>query len=431
MRIPPPLAAGAISLAAIVIVYFRAIFAFFFEDDFNWLATTAWAFHPSRIFDLGAYNHFYRPVIELYFWAATPLFGGSPVLFHLFNIALHAANGLLLFLIARQLGASDRQATLASLFFVVLPGYIEAVAWVGALAEPLSAVFGCLALYMLLRHLAAPSARRWIGSLLCFLLALLTHESAIVFLPILVLGAWWAPSPLRAARLVQVLAPYAVVAVVYLAIEIPITRRNYLVEQNLYTPGLHMVENVLGYIAALYVGKRNTASFVVIAAAIVLLLARGTPRVRFATCWMLLALMPFAPFTWGNMSRYLYLPAMGFGLLLAEGVEWFDRRLLSRATMPVRRVAVVMLSVAIAVRFMTFAIKGVENFAARTEMYRQFLAELRAQRPHLPHDTAVEISQAVDAKMAQRFIESAVQWEYQDPTLRVVVSPSPSSREDD
>ena len=91
-------------LAALVavpfLVYRVAVSAYFFEDDFQWLAGTL-TYHPASVFDLADRTHFYRPVIELYFWAATPLFAGSPVLFHLANVALHAVNTVLLFLLAR------------------------------------------------------------------------------------------------------------------------------------------------------------------------------------------------------------------------------------------------------------------------------------------------------------------------------------------
>ena len=41
---------------------------------------------------------------------------------------------------------------LAALLFVVMPGYVEAVAWVGALAEPIGACFGLLAIWTFLQY---------------------------------------------------------------------------------------------------------------------------------------------------------------------------------------------------------------------------------------------------------------------------------------
>jgi len=113
--------AGAVLsvVTAIAVVYWRALGAYFFEDDFAWLMST-FAFRPGHIFNLGSYNHFYRPVIELYFWAAAPLFKGSPALFHAANVALHAINALLLFLFVREATGNERYSFLTVLFFAGL-----------------------------------------------------------------------------------------------------------------------------------------------------------------------------------------------------------------------------------------------------------------------------------------------------------------------
>lgn len=407
-------------MAAAAVVYRGIVSAYFFEDDFQWLMTTR-AFRPEHVLDLGRYAHFYRPVVELYFWAALSLFGGSAALFHLANVAIHAANGVLLFLIVRRITANDRIAFYAALVFVVLPGHVEAVAWVSGVSESLSTLCGCAALYAFLRSDCAPGGARYerVLSWIAFALALLTHESAVVFLPILILLAYTMQGP-RGLAAARALAPFVVLTLAYLAIDIPINRRNYVVGEHVYEAGFHIVTNVLAYIVWLYVGKRNAISFAAIAVALVALMAFGNRRVRFATCWMLLALLPFAPFTWGNASRYLYLSAMGFSMLLAEGIESIDRRLLRLP--PAYRVAIVAVLVAtIAIRFMVFASKGVENFTRRTDAYRAYLRELRRQHPQLAPDSAVALDATLENTLHHRFVQAAVQWEYNDPSLRVVV----------
>ena len=409
-------------MAAIVAVYWKAVGAYFYEDDFQWLMST-FTFQPWHIFDVGAYSHFYRPVIELYFWAATPLFHGSPSLFHTASIALHALNALLLFLFVREATGSERHGFLAAVFFVGLPGYIEAIAWVGALAEPIGAVFGCLALWGFLRFTNS-GAESWRAmSLAGFALALLTHESSVVFFPALLLAGWaFAPPPATHdwRGHARCYAPYGIVLAVYLAIDIPISSRSYLIGESHYRPGVHIVENVLDYVVTLYVGRRNLPSYIVTAGVVLLLVVRGSRRVRFATLWMLLALLPFAPFTWANTSRYLYLPAMGFAMLVAELIEWVDRAAARRMKPAPRHVLVGLLAAAIAVRFCLFAAEGVERFAARTEVYRQFITEFRRQHPVLPRGSEVPIDKAVADRLQHKFLESAVQWEYRDPTIRLV-----------
>src|SRR5438874_336651 len=79
---------------------------------------------------------------------------------------------------------------LAAHFIVVQPGDIDAVAWVSALAEPMGAFFGCVALLCFFQFLRRGGSIWHVLSVAAFLLALLTHESSIVFLPLLVLADW-------------------------------------------------------------------------------------------------------------------------------------------------------------------------------------------------------------------------------------------------
>ena len=288
-------------IAAAVLAYHRAFFAYFYDDDFQWL-TGALSFAPSNLWALGRLTHFYRPVIDLYFAVATPLFNGSPVLFHAASIAIHAANGLVLFALLRRLTGDAFYGFVAALFFVVQPAGIDAVAWVGALAEAVGALFGCLSVMW---FLAWRSTRRvyWrVLSCSALVAALLTHESSVVFLLVIVLADWVIaggsvdvkPTGARTgtgSRLHAYL-PYAVVLAVYLAIDLSINSRNYVVTEGHYALGWHIVPNTFGYLVGLYVGRKDLANYLLIVVLAALML-RGSRRVRFATFWMLLALAPF------------------------------------------------------------------------------------------------------------------------------------------
>src|SRR6476646_5636549 len=78
------------------LLYRRAIGAYFFEDDFQWLVTR-FGFHPSDLLHVGDYNHFYRPAVELFFYGGVAAFGHSAFAFHLFSVAVHAVNALLVY----------------------------------------------------------------------------------------------------------------------------------------------------------------------------------------------------------------------------------------------------------------------------------------------------------------------------------------------
>lgn len=414
-------------LAAVAFVYRAAPAGYFFEDDFQWLASRP-AFHPLQLFDIDLFDHFYRPVIELYFWAGLPLFGGSPRLFHVANVVLHALNAIVLFMLARLMSGRVRFAFLASLFFAVMPGYVEAIAWVSALAEAVVSLFGCLSIYWWLRFRGSGRVTHAALAAVCFGLALLSHESAVVLLAIIGLAdlafatAWREMHSLRGwTRLVRDYAPFLVLAAGYLAIDLTINSRSYLVDEGHYRFGSHAIRNVFEYIVSLYVGKRNLASFGAIALVVVLLLVRGTPRVRFAIGWMLFGILPFAFFTFGVTSRYQYLAAMGFALLLADGVEWLDRVLTTRLADRTRRAVVSLAAAAIAIRFMVFASEGVENFTKRTEWWRGMGERIRAEHAGVPRGGEVAISRALAEQHGFLYLEALVRWELKDPSIRVVL----------
>src|SRR3954470_14165664 len=183
------LVAVSVLVLAVVIVYHNALAAYFFDDDFQWLVTS-WSFHPAQLVAFSSMSHFYRPVIDVYFAVMTPLLRGSPVLFHGASIALHIATVLVVYALSRRLwdsrsgGPPALFGFLAALFFAVQPSDIDAVAWIGALAETIGALFGCLSLLWFLCWRDSGKSQWRLFSILAFALALLTHESSVVFLPV-------------------------------------------------------------------------------------------------------------------------------------------------------------------------------------------------------------------------------------------------------
>jgi hypothetical protein len=415
---------------AVAVVYHRVLGAYFFEDDFQWLAGTL-TYDPAGLLSLSGRTHFYRPVIELYFWVATPLFGGSAALFHLANLLLHAANGWLLFLLARHIRAGVRFAFSVALFFVVMPGYVEAVAWVGALAEPIGAFFGLSSLNAFLVYRQTGGRLCRAASIVTFAFALLTHESSGVFLPLLVLADWVAGDRHKAliprssgAWLagVRLYGPYLLVVALYLVPDLSINEQSYIVAEGYYRLGPHMLTNALNYVVSLYVGKKSLASYLMIALALTWIVIRGSRPGRFAVAWMVLGMLPFLPFTWGNASRYLYLPSMGFAILLAEGIEWIDRAC-ARYPLRLRLPAVGLLIAAVAIRFSVFAFEGVINFSERTEVYRRFSEDVREMHPQLAPYSTVFIEARDEKRLHYRYLEALIRWEFRDPTIRVAVRP--------
>jgi hypothetical protein len=404
-----------------VLVYRQAMTAGLFEDDFQWLVTRL-TFQPSDVVHVTRFDHFYRPLIELYFWGGIRAFDGAPAAFHILSIGVHAANGLLVYAIAQAVTRNGLTAFVAGLTFVVLPAYVDAVAWVGAVAEPLVTLFGGISIVLLARYVRGRSRLNHAGSLAAFAAALLTHESGVTFLPLLVAIGLLVPrgSGRPGLRNHAVLyLPYLVLFAVYGAIDLSVNHRNYLVQEGHYRIGLHAVTNILDYVVALYVGKHNAGSYAAIAAVTVVLLWRGAFPVRFATGWIFITLLPFALFTWGNTSRYAYTPAAGFAMLIGLAAAAIHKRMPAAMPRAARLALMSFLVAGIDARFWFFSHVAVANFVDRASAYRVYTRALRLQYPEEPANRIIRLPAPDENRVHASYVRALAQWEYRDPDLRV------------
>jgi protein O-mannosyl-transferase len=151
----------------------------------HWLAQS-FVFEPANILRFERYGGFYRPVIEVYFYTGLRLFGCDALPFHVLSIAIHVLCTLVLFLFAQSLTANRSFALLSAFLFSVQSGFVEAVSWVSAITELLSALWYLLALWMHLRFVQQGGIADYIGALASFGACLLTHESAATLLPMMI-----------------------------------------------------------------------------------------------------------------------------------------------------------------------------------------------------------------------------------------------------
>ncbi len=185
----------------------------FWDDDDNVVNNVYiknWDYLPNYftenlISGSGQVTDYYRPILEISFAFDYHLWGLNSFGFHLTNVCLHIIAAWLTFILLFKLlnfkkYYSERTnlilSFLAGLFFLVHPIQTEAVTLVAARADPLSYVFGFLAILCYVNfRTPEPERKIWDwrrggwqygGSILFFLLALLTREQVII-LPALVL----------------------------------------------------------------------------------------------------------------------------------------------------------------------------------------------------------------------------------------------------
>lgn len=165
---------------------------------------------------VGGEGNFYRPLVSLSFaidflfanggpnpdtadpdeWIAPEI---APFLFHLSNTIWHIAAALLLFLLLIRLDAPRVVQAAVPLVYVVHPLHTEAVSYISGRADPMAAVFMYAGLLCAL----------WRGplnilggflSLGCFIAALMSKESAMIYPALLFLCLCFAPDSSNEAR---------------------------------------------------------------------------------------------------------------------------------------------------------------------------------------------------------------------------------------
>jgi protein O-mannosyl-transferase len=298
-------------------------------------------------------GNYYRPVFLIWLLLNFKLFGMHAGGWHLAVLALHLLVTWQVYRVALRLLGSKSAALVAALIFGLHPVHIEAVAWISGVTEPLAAAFILASLLSWIRYRENARTPDLAWSIVWFCLGLLTKEPAIL-VPVLLIcyDLLLARDPESAARLplrrsLPSIAPFALAGALYAGARLhalhgfsqvvtPISAA-----QNLLT-----IPSLLVFYARLLLWPVGLSAFydtpyvstfraalvplllcLVIASAAAYALYRTRSRVAaFAVVLMVLPLAPLMKldiFFRGEIAhdRYLYLPSVGFVLLLGIAVR--------------------------------------------------------------------------------------------------------------
>jgi protein O-mannosyl-transferase len=133
-----------------------------------------------------------RPLREFTYMLDHAIWDFNPLGYHLQNILWHCANTVLIFLLLMQIGISRKQSFWCALIFSIHPITTESVAWISGRKELLCLFFELGACLFFVRSIANPKSSPWVYalSLLCCILALLSKQVAVA-LPLMLCATAW------------------------------------------------------------------------------------------------------------------------------------------------------------------------------------------------------------------------------------------------
>jgi tetratricopeptide (TPR) repeat protein len=351
------------------VAYANSFAGVFFLDDYRSIV------EDTRLADLQTFlahlPGMIRPLLKATLLADRLVWGTNPAGYHLLNLCLHLGSGLLLYAILRQLvdeSSPSRAAAetnlvplVAALLFLVHPIGTETVTYLSGRATGLASFWYLAGLLLYLRasrpgHEPRALSAAQGGAIFCFVLALLSKETAITF-PLALLLTELVARRTRGSALRTIVmrlhVPFWVVLLLFLGAAAMTPRYRVLFDtalniRPLYEQLIAQV-NVVAYAATLVVapGRINfdhdfphygslltwpaPLSLALLGGMIVLAVrrARAQPLLAFGIGWFFLQLLATNSVLQRDdllSERNLYLPAAGLFLALASAWYALDRR---------------------------------------------------------------------------------------------------------
>jgi tetratricopeptide (TPR) repeat protein len=316
-------------------------------------------------------NFYFQPLTWLSLMLDRELFGLEPAPFHRTNLALHAANCVLLFLLlARTTGATWPSAVAAALFGLH-PLCVESVAWIVERKNVLSLFFGLLSLHAFAWYAEGRTPLRYTASLGLLALSLLakpllvTMGLLVVLVDLWPLDRWGRPE--RDGKLTRLLleaVPFLALGALSVAVAQVSLHSAGIVEPVSVRPmGLRLANALVSYpiylaqtvwptgLAVYYPFPDAVPAWQALASAAGLASVtavawrarRSHPHLLVGWLWFAGTLLPMAGLVQAGLwparaDRFMYLPLIGLAIAAAwSGACWVESR--PRWRLPVTAVA--------------------------------------------------------------------------------------------
>ncbi len=309
---------------------------------------------------------FYRPLTLFSYWLNYQMGGGTPFVFHLINVILHALNGILVFSLILSLSNNRPVSFLTAIFFLIHPVQTETVAFISDRGDLLSVLFLLLSCYTYFLSTVGKSVKKnYIFSLAFLFLAFLSKENAMVGAGLIALIDYYFVSQLDwqvFLRRWKCFAPHFILTVFYVLLRTVIlgplnavaTLHNVRYISILpafdWMTHLMMIAKILMlYIKMFFYPVTQSISYFIlppiffwdsqvflptillgVVAVLAFVAMKGTMRwVSFTIAWIGITLVPFSnliPISNTIAERFMYLPSIGFCWLLSGAIDCLKQK---------------------------------------------------------------------------------------------------------
>ena len=360
---------GVVVMTLVVMV--QSLDNYFVSDDWVFLYQVSTVHTASQLLGLFTFDTdwFVRPTQWFTTWILFHTFGLNPIPFHLTSVGLNAANSVLVGVFVYRLYKMIDQnrgriaillSLLVSVLFLTNWRHHEAVFWWSSINELLAAFFRLGGLILATVWMASQGGRReilYVLSLVTFILALLSKESAVVFPLELILVLVFVESARqrlnwqRTVWLMCATIPFLAVALIWGGLYISTARSAP--SMGVQRAGLGLLHatptewffrfvqfansNLMG---TAFLSRSTALMFVEVIIFVLLVLAALTRRRLmwiFALSWTLVSVAPYVAITSNSAvslqlpvlalgvagDRFLYFSSVPVSLLLMVSAQWF------------------------------------------------------------------------------------------------------------
>lgn len=295
-------------------------------------------------------GNYYRPLQSLSFMLDYSLWRLKPFGYHLTNIAFHTICGLLVYLLILLLIKEKLPSIIASLFFLIHPMHTEAVTYISGRADSMVTALIVLSviLYLKSRISLQKELVLYGGSVISFLLALLTKENAVILPLILILcdsTLFEEKNRISLSKKLLSYLPFLIIAIIYIYLRLTILdfTKDHMLSHNLpfslriltftkviwnylgiiiFPFNLHMERRIMPVISLF-----NLVAWIYLfMLSLILWIAaknyKNSKTVLFGILWFFVTLFPVSntviPLFTYLAEHWLYLPYIGLCIVMAQ-----------------------------------------------------------------------------------------------------------------